>query len=147
MSRMIAIVRLWVVTLCLALPSLLGNISPAWAGDTLSGVYHGTITVRPKNAVVPYEDTNATISIVENSGADPVAVVTYSAHTGRYREVCAIAYNEDGTITLTGTSYTILSGSSGFSPDTFTLRMAGDGSLSGGSMDSAGGATLVSMHH
>jgi hypothetical protein len=143
---MMAIARIWAVSLCLALAVLPASLLPAWAGETLSGVYHGSITVRPKDAVVPYEDRNATIKIVDQSG-EPVAVVTYSAHTGRWREVCTITYNPDDTVTLTGTSYTVLSGSDSFNPDTFTIRIAPDGSLSGGSVDSEGGTTVLAMHH
>lgn len=138
--------RTLAICLCLALLAVPESLWPAWAGETLSGVYHGSITVRPKDAVVPYDDRNATIKIVDQSG-EPVAVVTYSAHIGRWREVCTITYNPDDTVTLTGTSYTVLSGSDSFSPDTFIIRIAPDGSLSGGSIDSEGGTTVLAMHH
>jgi hypothetical protein len=134
--------RILTLSLCIALAGILS----ATAGQTLSGTYKGTITYTPKGGVTSYDDRNATLSMLPDTGEGPVAVVTYSDHLGRYRENCSVTYNSDGTITLTGTSYIILSGSS-FSPDTFTIRIAADGSLSGSSVDSSGGKTVLSLHH
>ena len=134
--------RILALSLCIAL----AGISSATAGQTLSGTYKGTITYTPKGGVTSYDDKNATLTVLPDTGEGPVAVVTYSDHLGRYRENCSVTYNSDGTITLTGTSYTILSGSS-FSLDTFTIRIAADGSLSGSSVDSSGGKTVLSLHH
>jgi hypothetical protein len=125
--------------------TLIGILSAA-ADQALSGTYRGTIIYTPKGGVTPYDDRNAMMSILPDTGQGPVAVVTYSDHLGRYRENCAITYNPDGTITLKGTSYTILSGSS-FSLDTFTIRIGADGSLSGGSVDTSGGKTVLSLRH
>ena len=134
--------RILTLSLCIALAGILS----ATAGQTLSGTYKGTITYTPKGGVTSYDDKNATLTVLPDTGEGPVAVVTYSDHLGRYRENCSVTYNSDGTITLTGTSYTILSGSS-FSLDTFTIRIAADGSLSGSSVDSSGGKTVLSLHH
>ena len=132
--------------LTLSLSIALAGILSATAGQTLSGTYKGTITYTPKGGVTSYDDRNATMSILPDTGEGPGVAVTYSDHLGRYRENCSVTYNSDGTITLTGASYTILSGSS-FSLDTFTIRIAADGSLSGSSVDSSGGKTVLSLHH
>jgi len=134
--------RLLALSICIALTGILS----AAADQTLSGTYKGTITYTPKGGVTSYDDRNATMSILPDAGQGPVAVVTYSDQLGRYRENCSVTYNPDGTITLKGTSYAILSGSS-FSPDTFTIRIAADGSLSGSSVDTSGGKTVLSLHH
>jgi hypothetical protein len=134
--------RILTLSICVALTGILS----ATAGETLSGTYRGTITYTPKGGVTSYDDKNATMSVLPDAGNGPIAVVTYSDQLGRYRENCSIAYNSDGTITLKGTSYTILSGSS-FAPDTFTIRIAADGSISGNSVDISGGKTVLSLHH
>jgi hypothetical protein len=134
--------RILALSICVALTA----ISSATADQTLSGSYKGTITYTPKGGVTSYDDRDATMSILPDVGNGPIAVVTYSDQLGRYRENCSVTYNTDGTITLKGTSYTILSGSS-FSPDTFTIRTGADGSLSGSSVDSSGGKTVLSLHH
>jgi len=136
------LLRILALIFCVALAA----IGSAAADQTLSGIYKGTISYMPRAGVTSYDDRNAAMSILPDTGKGPIAVVTYSDHLGRYRENCSIAYNSDGTITLTGTSYTILSGSS-FAPDTFTIRIEADGSLSGGSVDTSGGKTVLSLHH
>jgi hypothetical protein len=136
------LLRILALIFCVALAA----IGSAAADQTLSGIYKGTISYMPRGGVTSYDDRNATMSILPDTGEGPIAVVTYSDHLGRYRENCSITYNSNGTITLTGTSYTILSGSS-FAPDTFTIRIAADGSLSGGSVDTSGGKTVLSLHH
>ena len=134
--------RILALSICITL----AGISSAAADETLSGAYRGTISYTPKDGVTTYNDGNATMKILPDTGEGPVAVVTYSDQLGRYRENCTVTYNSDGTITLTGSSYTILAGSS-FSPDTFTVRIAADGSVSGSSVDSDGGKTVVYLHH
>jgi hypothetical protein len=134
--------RRFALAICVALTA---SFSAA-ADQTLSGTYKGTITYTPKNGVTSYNDRNATMTIQPDTGKGPVAVVTYSDQLGRYRENCSVMHNSDGTITLKGTSYTILSGSS-FNLDTFTIRIAADGSVSGNSVDSGGGKTVLSLHH
>ncbi|HLJ20879.1 MAG TPA: hypothetical protein VKU84_11805 [Stellaceae bacterium] len=115
--------------------------------QTLSGGYKGTITYMPRDGATAYDDHGATLVVTPDpKGGGDLAVVTYSDHLGRYREVCSVTHNSDGTITLRGVSYTILSGSS-FSPDTFTIRVAKDGSISGTSVDTNGGTTTLSMRH
>src|ERR1700679_447871 len=84
----------------------------AGAASTLSGSYTGSITYTPKNGVTSYQDRGATLNVLPDTGKGVLAVVTYSDQMGRYRENCSITSNPDGTITLKGVSYTILSGSS-----------------------------------
>jgi hypothetical protein len=86
------------------------------------------------------------MTILPDTGTGAVAVITYSDQLGRYRENCSVTYNSDGTITLKGDTFTILSGSH-FYPDTFTIRIANDGSLSGTSVDATGGKTALALHH
>jgi len=131
--------------IALATLTILVSTDPS-AAQTLSGSYSGTIAYLPRNGIAPYPDGEATLVIASDPKLETVAVVTYSDQLGRYREVCSIAYNADGTITLKGVSYTILSGIN-FSPDTFTIRIAKDGSLSGTSIDTGGGTTTLAMHH
>jgi hypothetical protein len=100
----------------------------------------------PYQGVTPYNDTAATMVIKPVAGKEPTAVVTHSDQQGRYRETCSITYNSDGTITLKGVSWNIISGDS-FSPDTFTLHEQSNGSLTGTSVDSSGGTSTLSMHH
>lgn len=116
------------------------------AAPTLSGTYRGYITYMPRNGVTKYEDRNATLTVLPDTGKGAVAVVTYSDQLGRYQENCSVTYNSGGTIVLKGFSYTILSGSH-FYPDTFTIRIENDGSISGSSTDSSGGRTILSLHH
>jgi len=118
----------------------------AKADPTLTGTYRGIIRYTPKDGVTSYDDRNATMTIAPDTGNGPVAVITYSDQTGRYREFCSITSNSDGTITLKGENYEILSGSS-FYPDTFTVRIADDGSVAGTSVDTAGGTTVLKLHH
>ena len=134
-------VRIVLLVCLFAFPPLQAKADP-----TLTGTYRGSITYTPKDGATSYDDRNATMTIVPDTGKGPVASITYSDQTGRYREFCFITYNADGTVTLKGESYEILSGSS-FYPDTFTVRIADDGSVSGTSVDSAGGRTVLKLHH
>ena len=135
-------VRICIFAILLALgPTTLASAAPA-----LSGAYTGYITYMPRNGVTSSADRNATLTILPDTGKGVAAVVTYSDQLGRYRENCSVKYNSDGTITLKGFSYTILSGST-FYPDTFTISFEKDGSISGSSIDSAGGRTILSFHH
>jgi hypothetical protein len=126
---------------------LLGPGARADATGGLSGKYKGSITYLPQGGVTPYDDTGATMVIQPAAnGKGPTAVVTYSYQLGRCRETCSITPHPDGTITLQGVSWKIISGSS-FYPDTFTVRVAANGSVSGTSVDSSGGTSKLSMHH
>jgi hypothetical protein len=130
----------WAICLSLSV------ISSATAEQTLSGAYRGSSVYTPRGGATSYDDRNATMNVLPDTGKGAIAVVTYSDQLGRYRENCSVTYNSDGTITLEGTSYTILSGSS-FALDTFTVRIDVNGLVSGGSVDSSGGKTTLSMHH
>lgn len=137
----------WVVMMGLFALMLFGPV--AWAGDAagLSGSYRGSITYMPKGGVTPYDDKAATLVIQPGPGGKgSVAVVTYSYQLGRCRETCSITSNADGSITLQGVSWKIISGSS-FYPDTFTVRVGKDGSVAGTSVDSSGGTSVLSFHH
>ena len=123
-----------------------GPMAWADAAASLSGSYKGTITYMEKDGVTPYKDTGATMVIQPGTGKGPVAVVTYSYQLGRCRETCSITSHADGTITLQGVSWKMISGDS-FSPDTFTVRVAQDGSVKGTSVDTSGGTSVLSMHH
>jgi hypothetical protein len=125
---------------------LLGPMGCAQAAAPLSGSYRGSITYMPKDGATHYDDTGATMVIQNVEGKGPMAVVTYSDQLGRYRETCTMTSNADGTITLQGVSWKILSGSS-FSPDTFTVRVQSDGSVKGTSVDTSGGTSTLSMKH
>jgi hypothetical protein len=130
----------------LALLFTLITLASASAAPSLSGKYKGSITYMPEGGVTHYDDTGATMVIQPDTGKGPTAVITYSDQLGRYRETCFIKYNSDGTITLKGISWRIISGSS-FNPDTFTLKIASDGSVSGHSVDTGGGTSVLSMRH
>ena len=124
-----------------------GPGAQADATGGLSGSYKGSITYMPQGGVTPYDDTGATMVIQPAAdGKGPTAVVTYSYQLGRCRETCSITPHADGTITLQGVSWKLISGDS-FYPDTFTVRVAADGSVTGTSVDSSGGTSKLSMHH
>jgi hypothetical protein len=126
---------------------LLGPGARADATGGLSGSYKGSITYMPQGGVTPYNDTGATMVINPATLLKAAtAVVTYSYQLGRCRETCSITPHPDGTITLQGVSWKIISGSS-FYPDTFTVRVAQNGSVSGTSKDTSGGTSKLAMHH
>jgi hypothetical protein len=129
--------KIKILTLLLVLATMMS----ASAAPKLSGNYKGTVAYTPSDGVTTYQDGAATLKI---QGA--VAVVTYSDQLGHYREKCSITYNSDGTVTLQGISYKLLAGSS-FNLDTFTIKIAQDGSLSGTSVDTDGGHSKLSFHH
>jgi hypothetical protein len=129
-------------TILLALiPILSASAAPA-----LSGTYTGYITFTPKDGATSYQDRNAKLTILPDTGKGVVAVVNYSDQLGHYREKCSVTLNSDGTLTLKGFSYTILAGTS-FSLDTFKIQVAADGSISGNSIDTGGGTSILSFHH
>jgi hypothetical protein len=122
---------------------LLGSVGCARAAAPLSGSYRGTISTMPKDGVTPYEDRAATMVIQDVAGKS-MAVITYSYQLGRCRETCLMALNANGTITLQGVSWKVLSGGS-FAPDTFTVSVQADGSVKGSSVDTSGGTTTLVM--
>jgi hypothetical protein len=121
-------------------------ISLLSAAPTLSGNYKGTIAYTPYQGVTTYRDGAATMKIVPDTGSGAAAIITYSDQLGRYREKCSVTYNADGTVSLKGISYKLISGDS-FNLDTFTVRIGPDGSVTGTSVDSGGGSSTLSFHH
>jgi hypothetical protein len=130
----------------LGLALLLGSMACASAAAPLSGSYRGSITYMPKDGATHYDDTGATMVIQNVPGKGTMAIVTYSDQLGRYRETCSITPHDDGSITLQGVSWKLISGSS-FSPDTFTVRVQSDGSVTGTSVDTSGGTSTLKMKH
>ena len=139
-------VKLIAIWLMVMTALMLGQMAWAGAAAPLSGSYRGSITYMPYQGVTPYKDTGATMVIQNVSGKGPMAVVTYSYQLGRCQETCSITAHADGTITLQGVSWKMLSGDS-FYPDTFTVRVGKDGSVTGTSVDSSGGTSVLSFHH
>jgi hypothetical protein len=143
----VKLIAFWLVALVGLLALMPGPMAWADAAAALSGSYRGSITYMPQGGVTPYDDTGATMVIKPAAGGKgPMAVVTYSYQLGRCRETCSITSHADGTITLQGVSWKLISGDS-FYPDTFTVRVAPDGSVKGTSVDTSGGTSKLSMHH
>jgi hypothetical protein len=116
------------------------------AAPVLSGSYRGDVTFTPKDGATRYDDRTATLVILPDTGKGAVAVITYSDQLGRYRERCSITPTADGTITLKGVSYALLAGDS-FNLDTFHVQVGADGSVTGNSVDTDGGTSVLSFHH